>query len=51
MLKPVGSKVTAGDTQIPTAKFKMEKITWTDGVKNQVLHGVKEERNFLRIIK
>jgi hypothetical protein len=25
----------------------MEKISWTDGVRNEVLHRVKEERNIL----
>ena len=30
---------------------RTEKICWTDRMRNEVLHGVKEERNFLRIIK
>ena len=50
LLKSADSKVTDGDTQIPTAKFMMEKITWTDGVKNSVSHGIKEERNILYTI-
>jgi hypothetical protein len=29
----------------------MEKIIWTDRVRNKVLHGVKEERNILHTIK
>jgi hypothetical protein len=30
----------------------MEKISWTDCVQNEeVLHGVKEERNILRTVK
>jgi hypothetical protein len=29
----------------------MEKIRWTDHVTNEVLQGVKEERNILQIIK
>ena len=29
----------------------MEKISWTDRVRNEVLHGVKEERNILHTIK
>ena len=29
----------------------MEKIGWTDLVKNEVLHTVKEQRNILRAIK
>jgi hypothetical protein len=29
----------------------MEKICWTDRVRNEVLHRVKEERNVLRTIK
>jgi hypothetical protein len=30
---------------------RMEKISWTDRVRNEVLHRVKEERNILRTIK
>jgi hypothetical protein len=30
---------------------RMEKISWTDHVKNEVLHTVKEERNILHTIK
>jgi hypothetical protein len=29
----------------------MEKTSWTDGVRNEVLHGVKEKRNILHAIK
>jgi hypothetical protein len=29
----------------------MEKISWTDCVRNEVLHTVKEERNILQTIK
>jgi hypothetical protein len=29
----------------------MEKISWTDHVRNEVLHRVKEERNILHTIK
>jgi len=29
----------------------MEKIDWTDRVRNEVLHRVKEERNVVQIIK
>jgi hypothetical protein len=29
----------------------MEKISWTDRVRNEVLHRVKEERNILHTIK
>jgi hypothetical protein len=29
----------------------MEKISWIDRVKNEVLHRVKEERNILRALK
>jgi hypothetical protein len=29
----------------------MEKIIWTDRVRNEVLHRVKEERNILRAVK
>ena len=29
----------------------MEKIIWTDRVRNEVLHRVKEERNILHVIK
>jgi len=29
----------------------MQKISWTDHVKNEVLHRVKEERNILQKIK
>jgi hypothetical protein len=28
-----------------------EKVSWTDRVRNEVLHRVKEERNILRTIK
>jgi alpha-D-ribose 1-methylphosphonate 5-triphosphate synthase subunit PhnL len=30
---------------------RMEKISWTDRVRNEVLHRVKEERNILHTIK
>jgi hypothetical protein len=30
---------------------RMEKIRWTERVKNEVLHTFKEERNILRTIK
>jgi hypothetical protein len=30
---------------------RMEKISWTDHVRNEVLHRVKEERNILHTIK
>jgi hypothetical protein len=30
---------------------RIEKISWTDSVKNEVLHRVKDERNILRTIK
>jgi hypothetical protein len=30
---------------------RMEKISWTDRVKNEVLHRVNEERNVLRTMK
>jgi hypothetical protein len=30
---------------------RMEKITWTDNVGNEVLQGVKEERNILQTIR
>jgi hypothetical protein len=30
---------------------RMERINWTDRVRNEVLHGVKEERNTLHTIK
>ena len=29
----------------------MEKISWTDHMKNEVLHSLKEERNILHTIK
>ena len=29
----------------------MEKISWTDSVRNEVLHGVREETNILLTIK
>jgi hypothetical protein len=29
----------------------MQKISWTDGVRNEVLHGVKGERNILHTVK
>jgi len=29
---------------------KMEKISWTDRVENEVLHSVKEERNILHTV-
>ena len=29
----------------------MEKISWTNRVKNEVLHGVNEERNILLTVK
>jgi hypothetical protein len=30
---------------------RMEKISWIDRVGNEVLHGVKEERNILHTVK
>ena len=30
---------------------RMEKISWTDHVRNEVLNGVKEERNYLTYSK
>jgi hypothetical protein len=30
---------------------RIEKISWTDRMKNEVLHRVKEERNIIHIIK
>jgi len=30
---------------------RMEKVSWTDRVRNEVLHNVKEERGMLRTIK
>jgi hypothetical protein len=30
---------------------RMEKISWTDRVRNEVLHKVKEERNLVHTIK
>jgi hypothetical protein len=30
---------------------RMEKISWTDRVRNEVLHRVKEERNIVHTIK
>jgi len=30
---------------------RMEKICWIDRMKNEVLHGVKEERNVLSTVK
>jgi len=50
LLKSADSNDTDGDTQIPTEKFMMEKISWTDGVKNAISRGVKEERNLLHMI-
>jgi hypothetical protein len=29
----------------------MQKVSWMDRVKNEVLHGFKEERNILRTVK
>jgi hypothetical protein len=29
----------------------LEKISWSDRVRNEVLHGVKEERNILQTVK
>jgi hypothetical protein len=30
---------------------RMEKISWIDHMKNEILHGVKEERNILSTVK